>query len=237
MERISDAPAFLVGVLGGVSGYGGPTGEYKFWNWDYPGGGQLEILEPEGPPGGFLHRFLERGGPGIHHITFHVDELGPICERARAAGHTVLDGRASDGGYAEAFLHPKTAMGVVVQLTKTHDTDNADHEAGVPGMDRPVEPAAAQPAARVLGLRMCATDRARALRQWRDLLGGRLVLDHPDELIFHWQSPGMRVRVRLDPAGADRSEAIEVADPPGPVPSDPVPLLCVRFDVVTGAGS
>ncbi len=47
----------------------------------------------------------------------------------------------------------------------------------------------------------------------------------------------MRVRVRIDPAAADRSEAIEIADPPGPVPAGPVPLLCARFDVVSGSDS
>ncbi len=42
--RISDAPVFLVGELGGVSGFGGPAGPYRWWHWDYPGGGRIEVI-------------------------------------------------------------------------------------------------------------------------------------------------------------------------------------------------
>ncbi len=88
--RIADAPAFIAGELDGESGYGGPSGAYGFWHWDFPGPGRIEVIEPDGPPGGFVHRFLERQGPGIHHVTFKVPSLHESCERAESLGYSIV---------------------------------------------------------------------------------------------------------------------------------------------------
>jgi methylmalonyl-CoA/ethylmalonyl-CoA epimerase len=233
-RQLADAPDFLVGELGGVPSYGGPTGDYVFWTWEYPGGARLEVLEPEGPPGGFLHRFLERNGPGIHHITFYVRDLDAMCDRARAAGHSIVEGREGSEGYREAFLHPKTAMGIVVQLTVAHDLDDDGEHRGPPGGQAPPSPAAASPPAQVIGLRMRSADRERALRQWGELLEGEVETDDGNELTFRWPESAMRVRVMIDAGSADRSEAIEIAAPPAPISEEPHPLLGVRFDVLEG---
>ena len=65
-RKISDAAEFIAGSLGGASGYGGPSGDFRWWHWDFPGGARIEVIEPDGPAGGFVHRFLEQNGPGIH---------------------------------------------------------------------------------------------------------------------------------------------------------------------------
>jgi len=47
---MADAPAFLVGVLGGVPEYGQPAGVFAWGTWGFDGGGRIEILvraEPE----------------------------------------------------------------------------------------------------------------------------------------------------------------------------------------------
>ena len=61
-HKVVEAPEFLVGELGGVSGYGGPSGDFSWWHWDFEGGGRIEIIEPDGPEGGFVHRHLDRRG-------------------------------------------------------------------------------------------------------------------------------------------------------------------------------
>lgn len=230
-RQLADAPEFLVGELGGVASYGGPTGDYVFWTWEYPGGARLEVLEPEGLAGGFLHRFLERNGPGIHHITFYVSDLVTICERARAAGHSIVEGRQGSDGYREAFLHPKTAMGIVVQLTVAHDSGDGEHR-GPPGGQAPPSPEPANPAARVIGLRMRTADRERALRQWGELLEGEVETDDGNELTFRWPESAMRVRVMIDADSADQSEAIEIAAPAKPIDETPHPLLGARFEIL-----
>ena len=59
-DKIANAPGILVGKLGGISGYGGPSGDFSWWHWDFEGGGRIESIEPDGPPGGSVHRHLER---------------------------------------------------------------------------------------------------------------------------------------------------------------------------------
>lgn len=233
--RLDDAADFLAGQLGGKPGFGGPQADYRFWNWNYPGGGRLEVLEPAGPPGGFLQRFLERNGAGIHHVTFDVTDLDGICARAKAMGHHVLFGREDEKGFREAFLHPKTAMGIVVQF---HGPAGPEH-AKSPKMRGapPPDPPAADPPARILGVRLRAADREKALRQWGELLQGQAEQDRPDELIFRWpepgaEQPGMRVRILLGDDEAERSDAIEIANPPRDIPGGPHPVLGARFEVL-----
>ena len=76
--RMADAPAVLVGTLGGTpTGEGGPSGAYTWAQWRFAGGGRLEILEPIGEDG-FLHRFLASRGPG----QFGVSEFREVVSRA-----------------------------------------------------------------------------------------------------------------------------------------------------------
>ena len=126
-HKIADAPALLVGELGGISGYGGPSGDFSWWHWDYEGGGRIEIIEPDGPPAGFVHRHLERLGPGIHHVNFEIDSLKDTVTRAEQLGFRVVGYDDSHEYWKEAFLHPNSAMGIVVQLVEASHHDH-DHE-------------------------------------------------------------------------------------------------------------
>ena len=77
-----------------------------------------EVLQPVGERS-FIHRFLERRGPGIHHVTFQVGDWERAIAACEAYGVTTFGG--SDGvrdgwGWAETFLHPRQAGGMLVQL-------------------------------------------------------------------------------------------------------------------------
>jgi methylmalonyl-CoA/ethylmalonyl-CoA epimerase len=217
-RRIGDAED-LVRALGGRSDGGGPSPGFRWWQWIFAGGGRLEVLEPDGPPDGFLHRFLARHGPGIHHVTFKVPDLEAACASAESLGQRVVGYDDRHGGWKEAFLHPATAQGIVVQL--------AEEQSGgtTPAADASV-------AATLLGVRMCARDAARASALWHDVLHGE---GEPtrDGIVFRWPGSPLRVAVRVDPMAEDRSEAIEIrgagahALPPGPHP-----LLGARFERV-----
>jgi len=81
---VPDAAAvtpFLVGELGGRPFESGPGIEFLWWQWQFARGGAIEIIEPDGPPGGFVHRFLEARGPGVHHVTFKVPDLAAAAAR------------------------------------------------------------------------------------------------------------------------------------------------------------
>jgi methylmalonyl-CoA/ethylmalonyl-CoA epimerase len=78
----------------------------------------VELLEP-GDAKSPIARFLEKRGPGIHHICFSVDDLDATLERCRRAGIQLVDEKPRIGaeGKRIAFLHPKSTGGVLVELS------------------------------------------------------------------------------------------------------------------------
>jgi methylmalonyl-CoA/ethylmalonyl-CoA epimerase len=80
---------------------------------------RLELLEPtseESP----IARFLERRGPGLHHLCLATDDLGADDARLREAGYQVLRPEPSRGagGCWIQFVHPKSTGGVLVELSQ-----------------------------------------------------------------------------------------------------------------------
>ena len=118
MSRMADATEMLVGTLGGVPAFGQPSGVFRWGSWTFEGGGTIEILEPLGDHG-FLHRFLAERGPGVHHVTFKVPSLDEVTARAERAGYDVVGRDDTDPEWREAFLHPKQALGIVVQFAES----------------------------------------------------------------------------------------------------------------------
>jgi methylmalonyl-CoA/ethylmalonyl-CoA epimerase len=79
----------------------------------------VELLEPARPDSP-IGRFLEKRGPGIHHVCFAVDDLDDALARCRAAGVRLIDEvpRIGAEGKRIAFLHPSATAGVLVELTE-----------------------------------------------------------------------------------------------------------------------
>jgi methylmalonyl-CoA/ethylmalonyl-CoA epimerase len=79
----------------------------------------VELLEPRSPDSP-ISRFLERRGPGIHHICFAVSDLDDTLARCRARGIRLIDDtpRAGAEGKRIAFLHPASTGGVLIELTE-----------------------------------------------------------------------------------------------------------------------
>ena len=76
----------------------------------------IELLEPINPDG-FLAKYLEKRGEGIHHITLQTKDLETKAERLEAQGVRVVDKHYSvDEGGVDAFLSPKSTHGVLIQL-------------------------------------------------------------------------------------------------------------------------
>jgi len=224
VHRLADAPAVLVGALGGAPAYGAPTGPYNFYQWRFANGARLEVLEPAAPDS-FLHRFLAQRGPGIHHVTFKVPNLKEACARAESHGYEIVGYDDSDPEWAEAFLHPRQALGIVVQLAEVRGTSD-----GVPPpWPPPAAPADPPPPVVVRGLRMRATSRDRALKQWSSILHGE-VSENGNELTFRWPDSPMRLAVEITATHPEGPVAIEYAtDRPSPTPNGPNPTLGATF--------
>jgi catechol 2,3-dioxygenase-like lactoylglutathione lyase family enzyme len=201
---MSQAAPFLAGELGGVPDVGSPSGVFRWGTYAYEGGGSIEVLEPLGASG-FLHRFLAERGPGIHHVTFKVPSLDEACTRAEALGYDVVGRDTSDPEWREAFLHPKQALGIVVQFAQPDGSE--------PPFTPPPGVPAAPPPVTVLGLRMRCQSRERAIAQWSTVLHGTIADGRHGNLVFRWPGSPMRLAVDIDPVQNEGPIAIELASP------------------------
>lgn len=83
------------------------------------GPGRIELLEPLGPDSP-VARFLERRGPGLHHIAYRVADVQAQLGRLTAAGMRAIDAHPRNGAHGRrvAFLHPKSTGGVLIELVE-----------------------------------------------------------------------------------------------------------------------
>ena len=233
VPEVATVVPLVVAELGGVERGAGPGPGFQFWQWEFEGGGALEILEPDGPPGGFMHRFLEaRGGPGAHHLTFKLPDIHQVMEHAKSLGYDVVGFDDSSPGWIEAFLHPKQAQGIVVQLVESHPgQDEWDGDGKSPAY--PPAPASPPTQVQLVGLRLSAKSESRARRQWQELLGGTCEV-HGRDLVFRWSDSPLRVVVTIDTALPEGPLALEVAAdrdlrlPEGPHPALGLAVVCAE---------
>ena len=83
------------------------------------GEGHVELLRPLGPDTA-VGKFLERRGPGLHHVAYAVDDIESALESARAAGLEAIDAEPRQGirGSRVAFLHPRSTGSVLTELVE-----------------------------------------------------------------------------------------------------------------------
>jgi len=83
------------------------------------GGQRIELVEPasESSP---VSKFLERRGPGLHHLAFEVTDCAKAIEAARARGLELIDEAPRPGSHGTtiAFLHPRATGGVLCELVE-----------------------------------------------------------------------------------------------------------------------
>ena len=224
VPRMADTAPFLAGVLGGVPDSGYPSGPFTWGTYRFDGGGCIELIEPVGPSG-FVHRFLAERGPGIHHVTFEVPSLDEACARAEAEGYGIVSRDDSDPEWKEAFLHPKQALGIVVQFAEPGPAD----EASLPPTLPPAVPAPPSPVT-LRGLRMRCQSRERAMTQWRGVLQGEMTEGPRGSLHFRWPGSFMRLAVEIDPVQNEGPLAIELRSPRRlTLPSGAHPVLGTVF--------
>ncbi len=67
-----------------------------------------------------IGKFIQKRGPGIHHVCFAVDDLDNMLERCRRAGVRLIDDKPRLGaeGKRIAFLHPASTGGVLIELSE-----------------------------------------------------------------------------------------------------------------------
>lgn len=81
------------------------------------GSSEVELVKPTTDDSG-LARYLEKRGPGMHHICLEVDDIQGMLEKLKGAGIQLINETpvTGSGGKKYAFIHPKSANGVMVEL-------------------------------------------------------------------------------------------------------------------------
>jgi len=80
------------------------------------GDSRIELLQPTAPDSP-IARFLEKRGPGLHHIALRVPDLNAAVSRLQASGARILnEPRTGAGGHAYVFVHPASTGGVLLEL-------------------------------------------------------------------------------------------------------------------------
>jgi hypothetical protein len=212
-ERHADLWPRLVGDLGARWAGDGETPGFRFAQVCFDGDLRVEVLEPyRVEENDFLRRFLDRSGPGPHHLTFKVPDIRAALDDLDRAGWTAINVDLSDPGWQEVFLHPKAAHGIVVQLAQADE----ELEPGTPPPELPL-PRRGRPAA-LRRIVHAVADLDRAAHLFRDLLGGapstagRIELGDHLALELTWPGPW---RLRLVQPTAEGPLATWLGDRPG----------------------
>ena len=83
------------------------------------GGSHVELLTPTRPDTA-VARFLERSGPGMHHVAYRTDDIDAALERLRDVGVRLIDEQPRTGirDSRVAFVHPKSTGGVLTEIVQ-----------------------------------------------------------------------------------------------------------------------
>ncbi len=81
------------------------------------GESEIELVEPTTDDSG-IARYLAQRGEGIHHICLEVDDIEATLAQVAAQGMELIDHtpRVGSGGQKFAFVHPKSAHGVLIEF-------------------------------------------------------------------------------------------------------------------------
>jgi methylmalonyl-CoA/ethylmalonyl-CoA epimerase len=83
------------------------------------GEGHVELLSPLGPetPVG---KYLERRGPGLHHVAYAVSDIDDVLSRLKEAGIEMIDAEPRQGirDSRVAFVHPRSTGGVLTEIVE-----------------------------------------------------------------------------------------------------------------------
>ena len=83
------------------------------------GNNKVELLQSTSP-NGVIQKFVDKNGPGVHHVAFAVSDINAEMERLKKEGFTLLHDKPVDGADNKiiCFLHPKSTGGMLVELVQ-----------------------------------------------------------------------------------------------------------------------
>lgn len=122
VERWRDGFPRFAGQFGGRWSHGGAAEEFAPCQLVFSEDMRIELIAPGASGDGFMRRFLDRAGPGAHHITFKVPSLEATLAQMSERGISTFGVRADNPAWREAFLHPKQAgLGTLLQVAQVDE--------------------------------------------------------------------------------------------------------------------
>ncbi|MER3458724.1 MAG: methylmalonyl-CoA epimerase [Chloroflexota bacterium] len=118
VSDLDEALSFYQDALGMKLGYVEPNEEQGVVVAFLPAGDtEVELVEPVDPNTG-VARFLNKRGPGLHHICFEVDNIEATLAQLAERGVELINPQPiiGTGGRKAAFIHPRSAYGVLIEL-------------------------------------------------------------------------------------------------------------------------
>jgi hypothetical protein len=191
--------------LGAEWSSGGPGPGFAPAQLRFGNDARLEVLMPNAiETNDFLARFLAHSGPGPHHLTFKVPDLSSALDQVRRCGFEPIGIGVRDPEWLEAFIHPRQATGVVVQVAEapvpwsSPPPDDYPKERRTDSGGGPVSPA------RLRWVTHAVSDLRAATLLFVELLGGDVVNEGSDPglqwMELAWAGP-LHIRL-VSPTGS-----------------------------------
>jgi len=176
--------------------------------WSFGNGATIEALEPFGPETGFMHRFLASRGPGIHHCTFEVKDIVKASEWVKSQGYEVIGFNDSDPTWKEFFIHPKQALGIVVQIAYEQPGLSAYSKESISGLLPIIQNI--PPPADIYGIHMIVHSKEAMRKLWGSLLGGKELVISETNFCYSWPNSPLVINVKVDPSQREGPVGVEV---------------------------
>lgn len=84
----------------------------------YPPGVKIELLQPLGPDS-YLTAYLDKHGPGFHHMTCFVPDVEKAAMALAEHGFETVDTNTTNHYWRETYVRPSSAFGTLLQLAST----------------------------------------------------------------------------------------------------------------------
>ena len=135
---LTDGWDLFGGVLGGAWVYGLDSPGFWWGQLSFAAGPKIELLTPTGgPDAAFLERFLAAHGAGPHHFNFIVSDIEDTLARIQALGLEPMGVSLDNPNWKEAFLHPRSAHGIVIQVAQQASSPRVAPPRELPEPGRP----------------------------------------------------------------------------------------------------